>query len=135
MKSLSHNHRSIGLFTLLILFQLAAPLLASKANYITEIQPILQKRCYACHGPEKQKGKLRLDTISTDLINDRKAARHWQDVRSAINLGEMPPEEEPTLSADERRTVLSWLNSEIKSAADSRKSKGGRVVVRRLNRT
>ena len=135
LKSLSHNHRSIGLFTLLILFQLAAPLLASKANYITEIQPILQKRCYACHGPEKQKGKLRLDTISTDLINDRKAARHWQDVRSAINLGEMPPEEEPTLSADERRTVLSWLNSEIKSAADSRKSKGGRVVVRRLNRT
>ena len=134
LKSLPHNHRPIVLFTLLILLQLAAPLLASKANYITEIQPILQKRCYACHGPEKQKGKLRLDTISTDLINDRKAARHWQDVRSAINLGEMPPEEEPTLSADERRTVLSWLNSEIKSAADSRKSKGGRVVVRRLNR-
>ena len=135
LKSLPHNHRPIGLFTLLILLQLAAPLLASKANYITEIQPILQKRCYACHGPEKQKGKLRLDTISTDLINDRKAARHWQDVRSAINLGEMPPEEEAALSADERRTVLSWLNSEIKSAADSRKSKDGRVVVRRLNRT
>ena len=138
LKILIHNQRRhqspVGLFAVLTLLLLTGSSFASKTNYITEIQPILQKHCYTCHGAKKQKGKLRLDTISTDLINDRKAARHWQDVRSAINLGEMPPEEEPTLSAEERRTVLSWLNSEIKSAADSRKSKGGRVVIRRLNR-
>ena len=123
------------MFAGLTLLVSANPLFASKHNYIAEIQPIFQKHCYDCHGPDKQKGKLRLDTISTDLISDHKAAIHWHDVRSAINLGEMPPEEEPALSDDERRTVLSWLNSEIKSAADSRKSKDGRVVLRRLNRT
>ncbi|RZN88656.1 MAG: DUF1587 domain-containing protein, partial [Verrucomicrobiaceae bacterium] len=123
------------MFAVLTLLVSANPLFASKHNYIAEIQPIFQKYCYDCHGPDKQKGKLRLDTISTDLISDHKAAIQWHDVRSAINLGEMPPEEEPALSDDERRTVLSWLNSEIKSAADSRKSKDGRVVLRRLNRT
>ena len=88
------------MFAVLTLLVSANPLIASKLNYIAEIQPIFQKYCYDCHGPNKQKGKLRLDTISTDLINDHKAAIHWHDVRSAINLGEMPPEEEPALSDD-----------------------------------
>ncbi len=117
-----------------MLLVLGGPSIASEADYLTAVQPILEKHCYHCHGPDKQKGKLRLDTISADLINDRKAAIRWHEVRSAINLGEMPPEEEPALSDDERRTVLSWLNSAIKSAAESRRAKDGRVVVRRLNR-
>ncbi|HEY0433991.1 MAG TPA: c-type cytochrome domain-containing protein, partial [Chitinophagaceae bacterium] len=29
--------------------------------YSDVIQPILQARCYSCHGPQKQKGKLRMD--------------------------------------------------------------------------
>ncbi|HVZ95341.1 MAG TPA: c-type cytochrome domain-containing protein [Chitinophagaceae bacterium] len=29
--------------------------------YADVIQPLLQARCYSCHGPRKQKGKLRLD--------------------------------------------------------------------------
>ena len=31
-------------------------------DFVREIQPILQKACVQCHGAEKQKGKLRLDT-------------------------------------------------------------------------
>ena len=83
---------SVSMFAGLTLLVSANPLFASKLNYIAEIQPIFQKYCYDCHGPDKQKGKLRLDTISTDLISDHKAAIQWHDVRSAINLGEMPPE-------------------------------------------
>lgn len=33
-----------------------------KADFVREIQPILAEACVDCHGPEKQKGKLRLDT-------------------------------------------------------------------------
>ena len=29
------------------------------------IQPVLQNKCYSCHGPSKQKGKLRLDSKET----------------------------------------------------------------------
>ena len=34
----------------------------SKVDFAKDIQPILEKSCLECHGPEKQKGKLRLDS-------------------------------------------------------------------------
>ena len=33
-----------------------------KVDFAKDIQPTLQKSCIECHGPEKQKGKLRLDS-------------------------------------------------------------------------
>ncbi len=41
---------------------LAATAAESKVDFVQSIQPILQKNCIKCHGPEKQKGKLRLDS-------------------------------------------------------------------------
>src|SRR2546425_9279670 len=35
---------------------------ADKVDFAKDIQPILQQICVKCHGPEKQKGKLRLDS-------------------------------------------------------------------------
>jgi mono/diheme cytochrome c family protein len=35
----------------------------STPSYAKDIQPILVDRCVSCHGPEKQKGDLRLDSI------------------------------------------------------------------------
>src|SRR3954469_10233485 len=34
---------------------------SSRPEYAEEIQPLLSEHCYSCHGPEKQKGGLRLD--------------------------------------------------------------------------
>ena len=34
----------------------------NKVDFAKDIQPILEKSCLECHGPEKQKGKLRLDS-------------------------------------------------------------------------
>jgi mono/diheme cytochrome c family protein len=34
----------------------------SGVDFVRDIQPIFKSRCYACHGPEKQKGALRLDS-------------------------------------------------------------------------
>jgi mono/diheme cytochrome c family protein len=31
-------------------------------DFVQQVQPILRDNCYACHGPDKQKGKLRLDS-------------------------------------------------------------------------
>lgn len=36
---------------------------ADTPTYAKNIQPILADRCYSCHGPEKQKGELRLDSV------------------------------------------------------------------------
>ncbi|MED6314042.1 MAG: DUF1587 domain-containing protein, partial [Verrucomicrobiota bacterium] len=106
---------------------------AELPNFEREVKPVLTKLCYHCHGAEKQKGKLRLDTLSTNLLEDTRSAERWHEVRTVINLGEMPPENEPKLTPEERRVILDWLNSTIKLASKLRKSKGGRVVMRRLN--
>ena len=39
----------------------------SRVQFATDIQPILAASCYECHGPEKQKGGLRLDQKAAAL--------------------------------------------------------------------
>ena len=58
------------------------------------VQPFLKQHCFACHGPDKQKGKLRLDQLVADFT-DSAIAEKWIEVMDNINLGEMPPEDEP----------------------------------------
>jgi hypothetical protein len=36
-------------------------------TYDKDIKPIFEKSCFKCHGAEKQKGKLRLDSLATAL--------------------------------------------------------------------
>ena len=117
------------LFSLMIL----TAWLSAAPDFAKVVRPVLERRCFSCHGPKEQKGKLRLDTLSTDLVQNARAAEMWQEVRAVINLGEMPPKEEGTLKEAERRVLLDWLNPTIAQAAKQAQSKGGRVVVRRLN--
>lgn len=69
--------------TFLILSAIAAGCLATAADidvsklppasskkdltFAKDILPIFQKSCVKCHGPEKQKGKLRVDTLEATL--------------------------------------------------------------------
>lgn len=103
-------------------------------GYQEKVRPILKAKCFGCHGDQKQKGKIRLDTLSVDLIKDVRSAETWHDVRGVINLGEMPPDDEEDLTADERKVVLDWLNATIEHAHKVHRGKGGRVVLRRLTR-
>jgi len=36
-------------------------------TYAKDIKPIFEKSCFKCHGPEKQKGKLRVDSLQAAL--------------------------------------------------------------------
>jgi mono/diheme cytochrome c family protein len=40
---------------------------AQKAEYAKVIQPMFDAHCVSCHGPKKEKGKLRLDTLEATL--------------------------------------------------------------------
>ncbi|SVB89029.1 uncharacterized protein METZ01_LOCUS241883, partial [marine metagenome] len=102
-------------------------------DFERSVKPILAKRCFGCHGPEKQKGKLRLDQLDPDMINGN-AAETWHDALNNLNLGEMPPEDEPQLSIEERRKLVGWLTKELQKAAKARRQTGGQAVIRRLNR-
>src|SRR3954453_13748139 len=54
--------------TLVLLFVLTARLEAAVAadavDFARDIQPILRDNCEKCHGPGKQKGGLRLDSVA-----------------------------------------------------------------------
>ena len=58
------------------------------------VQPLLEKYCVDCHGPDKQKGDMRLDEIDPDVVRGTNFDQ-WEDVREAFNNGEMPPEDKP----------------------------------------
>ena len=98
------------------------------------VTSILQRHCVACHGPDAQNANVRLDNLATDLVNDRRAAETWHDVRNALNRGEMPPPGAPPLSPDDRASLLNWLSEELLRADESRIVADGAVVMRRLNK-
>lgn len=55
-------NKSLLILTVLALAGTVSTRGADKVDFAKEIAPVFQKSCLECHGPEKQKGKLRLDT-------------------------------------------------------------------------
>src|SRR5947209_3293224 len=43
------------------------PPAAGKVSFETDVKPVLAGQCFKCHGPEKQKGGLRLDSRAAAL--------------------------------------------------------------------
>ncbi|MDB4574410.1 DUF1592 domain-containing protein [Akkermansiaceae bacterium] len=117
-----------------LLFIMPSPGLVA-INFEEQVKPILQEHCFKCHGEKKQKGDLRLDTLSQDLLKNRVAAETWHDVRDTLNLSEMPPKKEDPLSPDELKILTSWIAQEIDALVAARTNTDGRVVLRRLNKT
>ncbi|MEO5681226.1 MAG: c-type cytochrome domain-containing protein [Chitinophagaceae bacterium] len=90
--------------------------------YTDIIQPLLQSKCYSCHGANKQKGKLRMD--QTDLllkggkdgiiIEPGKAAVSEMIKRILLEKADehhMPPKEKPQLSEKEIALLHWWIAS------------------------
>jgi mono/diheme cytochrome c family protein len=98
-----------------------------------ELKPVIAKYCLRCHGSELQEGDLRIDQLNPDLISGKDAG-FWHEVLNQLNEGEMPPEGEPQLTKKELSAVTTWLEAELKKAADRRNSTGGRQLMRRMSR-
>ena len=111
-----------------------SPIGVSDETFSEQVRSILQAKCIRCHGPQKQNAEVRLDNISTDLVKDSLGTDTWHDALNAINKGEMPPEDEAPLTAEERKTVTGWIAGELDRFTRSRRSTDGQVVMRRLNR-
>lgn len=103
-------------------------------DYQTDVRPILAARCVQCHGAKTQKGKLRLDTLATDFVKNRAAAESWHEALNAVRRGEMPPEDEKQLSAQERKILTTWIEGKLRLAIAQGTTISKSVVMRRLNR-
>lgn len=104
------------------------------SDFPAPVKEVLKSHCFKCHGPEKQKSDIRFDTLSTDFIGQRAAAETWHDAMNVVQLGEMPPADEPDLTTAERKLLVDWIREKLHAAAKSSKTSSGGVVMRRLNK-
>jgi hypothetical protein len=91
----------------------------STIQFSTDIQPILARRCFACHGPDKAEGGLRLnspETISVVLESgnraivpkDLEASAILERIRSTDEDTRMPPEGKPLTEIEQQR-IARWI--------------------------
>jgi mono/diheme cytochrome c family protein len=109
------------------------PEAAAAAGFARDIQPILARHCYSCHGTKKTKAKLNLELFA-DEASVLKARKTWKKIYDQINAREMPPEEKPRLSGPELETITAWIESALERPDPNAPRDPGRVVLRRLNR-
>ncbi len=90
----------------------------SASFFETHVRPVLANRCYSCHGPEMQKGKLRVDSLAALLQGGRSGpavVRGTADASlliQAIRHGEslqMPPRMK--LPAKEIADLTAWVKA------------------------
>ncbi|MEM7396827.1 MAG: DUF1587 domain-containing protein, partial [Verrucomicrobiota bacterium] len=87
------------------------------------VKPVLEEYCVDCHGPDEQKARLRYDRVEGFRISDRHL---WTMIHEQLTYDEMPPENKPQLTPDEKRKVLAWIEKEQRAL--------GAGSTRRLNR-
>ena len=121
-----------GLFVVVVALPARASEPESAAKFREQIEPILADYCYGCHGDGIKKGGVTLDEFPTDeALLGRKEL--WHSVLKNVRAGLMPPRDKPRPSAEEMRTLETW----IKRGAfdlDPADPDPGRVTLRRLNR-
>jgi mono/diheme cytochrome c family protein len=94
---------------------------------------LFKDHCVACHGPEKQKGKFRVDELPLE-INTIEHAEKWQKVLNALNSGEMPPEDQKQPNAAAKTDFLDDLSNVMVAARRNLSDQNGTLTMRRLNR-
>jgi len=98
-------------------------------TYAKDIKPIFEKSCFKCHGPEKQKSKLRLDSLEAalkggengpDIIPGKSAESTL--VHNAAQIGDeddyMPPPDNkdkiPPLNKEQIGLIRAWIDQGAK---------------------
>ena len=116
-------------WTVALLIPIAAdPADAAAAAYLQDVRPVLERRCFACHGAVHQKGGLRLDTTNAIRAGgDSGPAVVPQDPKISLLIKKvaepdpklrMPPEGEPLAE-----TEIAALHAEMAKEEYYRQSK------------
>jgi len=101
-------------------------------SFEIDVQPLLKKLCYDCHGNGSSEGGLDFDAHASvkELVANKKL---WGKVWENVLTETMPPADMTQPSRGERNALSRWIASEVfdlnPAAPDP-----GRVTIRRLNR-
>jgi len=91
-----------------------------KVDFAKQIQPILRQTCVKCHGPEKQKGKLRLDSKEVAMkggkdgvvivAGDADKSELYRRITLPKGNDDIMPNEGDPLSKEQTDLVRLWIN-------------------------
>lgn len=92
---------------------------AQKADFAKIIQPIFDAHCVSCHGPKKEKGKLRLDTLDATLKGGKNPTFVIGKPNSSMLLARvfldrtagdvMPPKAEKPLTERQKEAIYAFI--------------------------
>jgi mono/diheme cytochrome c family protein len=101
---------------------------AEPVDYLSDIKPILSKHCVNCHGAQKQRSGLRLDTAKSVLeggnsgpaVVPGKSSESLlvQAVGGVGKVKPMPPPEQPRLSGEQIALLKHWIDQGAKAPAN-----------------
>ena len=106
----------------------------SSADLKKVVAPFFADHCIKCHGPDKQKGDLRVDDLVIDF-DSPKTMGHWEEIMNRINSGDMPPKKEARPKVDDISRVADWIAAQLHEAESAKQSSAGeKVAFRKLSR-
>ncbi|MEK6258780.1 MAG: DUF1592 domain-containing protein [Planctomycetota bacterium] len=106
----------------------AAAATAEETAFQERVQPLVQKYCVRCHDADNMESGIRVDQL-TAALEDRQLPL-WKDILKQVADGAMPPEDEPQLSAEQRKSLTEWITRAMTAARSRPSPKNG--SVRRL---
>jgi mono/diheme cytochrome c family protein len=112
--------------------QPATPAVASHSPELTNRQ-LLDRYCVTCHSDRTKTGNLSLERSDPSKPGDNPEV--WEKVLRRVHTGTMPPPNMPQPSDRHRGALVTWLTSELDTAAAARPNPGRTETLRRLNRT
>ncbi|MEM7010244.1 MAG: DUF1592 domain-containing protein [Verrucomicrobiota bacterium] len=104
----------------------------TSGDYEQTILTFFDQHCMECHDEASAKAGLNLEELSVKFVTE--PSEEWIEIMDAINLGEMPPEEEPRPDAMESFEVVKWIAAQLTHSEKAQKAAGGQIPMRRLNR-
>ena len=109
----------------LILTLIATPLIAVTPAETTALRKFLGDFCVKCHGVEKQKGDIRLDDLTGDILTE---GTRWSVVVDQIRRGEMPPDDAKAQPTDaQKKAIVAWANGQLGAHAQRKPNLGNLV--------
>ena len=107
---------TVGLFLMTTSGTLAKePTLHVDADtHLKTVAPFLKTHCVSCHSGAEPEAGLKLDDLNADFVAGSRDARAWHEIMDRLNLGEMPPDDEPRPKPSEVEAVNAWILGELR---------------------
>ncbi|MDB6039513.1 MAG: Protein of unknown function (DUF1587)/Protein of unknown function (DUF1592)/Protein of unknown [Verrucomicrobiales bacterium] len=107
----------------------------ARGAFDSEVHPLLEKYCFKCHAGEKIKGGVDLSKYHAELDIQRDP-KTWQTVLRQVREREMPPENKPQPTDEERQLLVAFTKHTLENIDYSKSVRDpGRVLIHRLSRT